>query len=803
MADQTPPPDQTPSNDQPQRHRASRRQTRQQTLNVTPQPPGTTVTMPASIPTPPSLTSGSIARTGSVYGRTYAEQWGAHSQEIMQVLDAEAHENAQSGDLEASDVISIGPYTRRKFATMGILHPNDAWIIYNEADPTRQAEYRGYLKSLANYAHFGGVRADAINVVTDYIMASPLRDPRVTRDEIEANIRSAPAVPPFEWVRREDLKTYLKFFGLGEGQPIKLTFQPPGAGHTVDIAEDEIEDEAGVTPLISGRTREVTMPDQRDRFAYTAVLNTAYATGVEDIMQKQTPQPQSLAQGFAAFAKAKNIKKYFGHASDDIPANEYPQLRDMIVGMMDEASRARFAAAYPALMTDVDDVPTPPAGFENSLQFDREAFGLKPHDGYMRRKLLTSKAFRIGKTRNPAIASLASMLPPNAPTPATGFYMLSPLQTGSNIRSSIYTTIRDQPSLDALIKAVGINPKVGFLPLGYEYANLDFAQQFIEYNIYAQLPPEKTNRNVADRIRFDTQANQFVLTPHPTFDKYAATTVWITPSHHRASFDTIASVGKYGGTLCNTDGYTYPLASALNHSLLQGMTRVRDFVQEQGTTRNRPQTPAIAEALNHLSAAITAFETASQTTSRSIGAPNTIYRKPTPSCQFIAINEAYNNDSISWQIPIPAATPVGKRLQKVREECIRAMPNESDACLSQRIQLTQNSTANYYQSQGTGRYPKSLLGLHVLRNVVTPIQHVERRALLDKALEIVLGDVTGIYLDYPNASRHGILESAKLGMKLPLDLHVWAFAHQMRNSQQTAYTITPSILHADNDHADE
>lgn len=748
----------------------TRRRTQIQPQHVIiPSQPIGSITAPSQLFTPdPTLQQEAYYGTQNI-AQTTTVQHRPAAIEYLRAIQAQALPAVAAGDLESGDVTNVGIEGRQILASMGIHHPNDAWQLYIDGTPLEIAEQRGYLKGVARYPYFGGTfYPDQLGTLADYIYTSPKRDPRVRRDQILADLQTAPDIAPYDEIRTHDIIQYLRYFGLGRGDAVYLTLQSPGAGVTDDLVRQIYTQEQARTPtdraLIHEQSRELVQARDRDQFLTTALKRIAFNSGVIPVHGSGT-----LAATYKKFAENKDVLQYFNKTSvADLTNYHYNVLRQKITDLVRQ----------------------------HELINDPE-FELIPNVSYMAQELLTAAAVRIGKTRNPAIPTLAK-IGATRPQNYNGLFFKNPLETGSDVRLTGTVKLSDNRSLKEAVAVLGVSPKFGFAPFGHEYADIDAARQFTDFNVFVR-PPIRYVTTAFPVHRVERVNNDFYLTliNGQDFDK-GKSTLW--EARSRPKRDAILPLLEdgtneqilqafnqfaYDGSLCFNQTYQPPIDDATDQGLKKIYQSIAEFLQKYGSKNGTPRTIAVDRFVSFIQQELAQIP---PPTPKALSQTE-YYTRVQPVCQVHTIDHG--------KIHISQNTPIWKKIDRIWTRCSNTRRGRGQAnpenCTAEKLIVTQNSTDNYpgSASNGASGINKLILRLSTLlqiQNTVSP---------LNKLVELSLTDAAGFVLKDDTATKHATLNdrvdalnAAKLNAKKPLKINHWKFTEEI---EQRDLTIRDTI----------
>ena len=699
------------------------------------------------------------------------------------------------GNVQLTDLNLLGYYSRVLLQSMGVWNPADAWKLYAEADSLKRSENLSHLKSLALTQNFGGVgNKDTIKTLAKVIYFAPNRDPSITLQKIEDDIRNATDDSFFE-KRRKEMKSYLNALGVGKGKTNVIVIQNPGANLQIADVRKEYQQffsPTGEEVLIQGQTRTRYQAGDRKQFLKDAIKNVIYKSGVEGVLTGSKLDLDNF--------DSSDINQYFNNQS--AIANKKPTLTDVqkleVQNVIDEMIQNK--------------------------ELEKDAvYGVRLPTEEQAKYILESEAVRIGKTYNPNILQRfqknldeksisiekVGKIGSKRPAGYRGLFVTFPDQTGVNMRFGGSLLPKDADDVEDVIDALGIDPKTGFAPNGFAHTDLSVTQTFPMFNVL--LYPAMADANKFTKIT-DVKETKDAWELHvidTKFDPQARQTMWIQDKNSDLNVDVLktkenaelikefAKDTTYGGSLCPANKYS---ASSYYDARMRMAKVTRSFYDY--VNKYTPDAPKSVDdsAKDRLFMAINvrgynfldkpvdrdrmlkdlSSSLASITMQLNYGkvpteatASKLIYGSATPKCQLYTTADQGNNMHtiiVQKEYEVKKATKtkpammqptnLAKKLDNLKDEC-KSSPSVMK-CIGDRILLSTNITDDYLGSGGATAYPKSPFSLRLAKLTGNDEEFADRQAINQKFSELAFATMTGIPVEVTSTDQYGKVKTRHL-----------------------------------------
>lgn len=671
-----------------------------------------------------------------------------------------------TGRVTLDDIKGVTPATIRMLNDLGIWTPEDAYELYKNGR-------LGELKELAKKKGFGG-KSNPIDTIANVIFTAKTIDPTLNINTIKQNIQNAPNVMPFDERRKREIKSYLKFIGVGSAPNQRITIETRGAGVNIDFVKQLRHLNVSIPPKsVLGKNRQIMDIDEAEK---EAVIDYAFRNAITGVRQNDLKK----------ISKVKNKEWAFSEV-----ANKYADLLS-----------------------------------DGTLITDPDWNIVRPNDDIMKERTFNASDILIGSTASPMIPKVA-VVAPARPKGFKGLIIEASNKPSQSIRIKGDMVINGEKDLDKVAEILGISPKTGFAPVGYDYTDDTIAQSPI-FNVFFRPPQSKVNLIFKPREVIPVKEDpsdpdsdtMYTIQVGKKFDPYLKSHIWIADVDRLASENigytnaeyvfkkeakeklpkklrfakigdlpdeyyakTVLNGMEYAGTICNRYKKGLPIEARNDLALYSEI----QLILKSASRHFRTTTPILEAALSDL-ASIKRDLLYESEMMKNVGssakdiAPNKeIYGKSKPKCQITV--------SIPWQkggrvIFINSNTPVAEKLDKVRRFC-ETKSKKPNVCMRKLVKITQNTTDLHFGGErnqspadkalekavGIKRnWDKILDTYEIVREMATGQKAVNRNGRTMYSFE-----------------KRNILNDAKTMNKRPLDISEWTFLDGIKNKKLTSF----------------
>jgi len=692
----------------------------------------------------------------------------------------------KTGKVRLDDIGGITLPTRQRLNEIGIMSPSDAYKLYENGNFAE-------LNAIAlKDGRFGGRKVNAIESVANIIYTAPEINPDLTRDKIIADLKipiKYKITEDFETRRSNEIKQYLKMFGIGDFKNFKntgITIQTPGEAVTKSFVDSRLKSRKyGIINrkyIITSKNKSYNLKDNdtRNKFLNDIILDYAIRDSIFGFDINRVLK-SSVIKGSKSHKGYINIRNYMGFDGKK-------EIEDKIKDMQKNGT----------------------------LIVDPIWKFLIPNNNVMANYLLSSSSIRIGETRNPLIFKDAKKYSSKVKTNHLSIFSFD--GKGKSIRLTGFYTPIESKDLDYITKFLGTNPKNGFYPIGYTHDDHSILMNTIPLEVFVK-PPSTYINNIflIDNIQ-ETPSSFKISIDNDNYDKRIKTSLWITNySDIKSSKDTsskiyvgkkfiksrnkidkkienitlsslpdegfksmIANTYDYSGFLCNKEKFGLNKLERNKKSLQNDLEFINAMADKY--YKSKSMGSAMKNAIYSLKYTLDQYK--KEISIKLKKDPSKEFNKKTkPNCQLIEYDDKIKTKSI---FEINKDSPVGQKINAIWNVCkTKFSVDPIEECIKNFIFLDQNLT----HSIGTvGNKTRSMIDLKISN--LTKLNKDEMKKVknsIDVLNEIARGYRTHQSIkddsgkNISNRIKISHLDKSVIGSKKPLTIAKWKFLDKIKD----------------------